>query len=71
MNFQEFTTLQRISLLTLKVQKYQPGTGYFYVWLGIATDLIYMIYEGVNKTQTQYFVIECASFAKGSLSLTI
>lgn len=52
-NTQEFTALQRISILTLKVQKHQKGTGYFYhVWLGIATDLICMIYEGVNKTST-------------------
>lgn len=57
---QEFTALQRVSLLTLKVQKHQQGTGYFYhVWLGIATYLICMIYEGVNKTQMQYFVTEC------------
>lgn len=56
-NFQEFTTLQRISLLTLKVQKHQQGIGYFYyVWLEIATELMCLIYEGVNKTQTQYFV---------------
>lgn len=54
MNFQEFTTLKRISLLTLKVQKPQQGIGYFYhVWLEIATDLLCMIYEGVNKIQTQ------------------
>ena len=58
-NFQESTTLQRISLLTLKVQKHQQGIGYFYhVWLQIATDPLCMIYEGVNKTQTQYFVKE-------------
>lgn len=56
MNFQELTTLQRISLSTLNAQKHQQGTGYFYMWLGIATDLICMIYEGVNKTPTQYFV---------------
>lgn len=55
--FQEFTTVQRISLLALKVQKHQQGIGYFYyVWLEIATELMCMIYEDVNKPQTQYFV---------------
>lgn len=65
-NIQEFIALQRIRLLTLKVQKHQQGTGYFYhVWLGIATDLICMIYEGVNKTST--LLQNAVSFARGSL----
>lgn len=69
-NFQEFTRLQRISLRTLKVQKHQQGTGYFYhVQLGIAADPICMIYEGVNKTQTQYFVTECCFMCQRQFKL--